>query len=171
MIKGGGKRKGSAFERTVAKTCDKWWKAKPNTFWRTPLSGGWHVPGDISPAHHVNSIWWPFVIECKFYKKISLWELLQSKNPLLLKWWSQLCREQLEAQEYKTHSIDKPVRLLVFKFNQSPIYAMYSKDDLPIDIKGINIDINPQNLTIVLFSTFINSITEEDIKIKLLGNI
>ncbi len=130
MKKGGGKRKGSAFERKVAGLLDKWWEVPKNTFWRTVNSGGWQQPGDIAPRIGTadstgKEIWWPFVVECKHYKSINLWEVIkQNKNGLIMKWWKQVTTDQHKFKE------KIPIRLLIFRENNLPVCVIFSENDL-----------------------------------------
>ena len=84
MRKGGGKEKGSGFEREVSRLIDVWWEEEKSTFWRTVISGGWVEPGDITPRHRPGkpAIWFPFIIECKCVKKVDVLELLTKKKQI-----------------------------------------------------------------------------------------
>jgi len=126
MKKGGGHRKGSSFERKVAKLFDLWWEVPKYTFWRTVLSGGWHQPGDIS-IRTVNGepIKWPFIVECKHYKTIDFWDVLKSsKNIKLFKWWNQVTIDQRKV------SVPYPIRLLIVHANNTPIIVIFDEQEL-----------------------------------------
>lgn len=74
------KAKGSAYERRVAKamtkfTGDKWV--------RTPMSGAWHIPGDIMRL----KVAYEYTIECKNRRDITLLKVF--KNPNLLTPWAE----------------------------------------------------------------------------------
>lgn len=143
MRPGGGKAKGSQFERDVAHLCDKWWEVEKNTFWRTVSSGGWEEAGDIAPRYRPNTtkVWWPFVLECKFYRKIDLLSILYprvidksskkgSNLSLVEKWISQLWEERTKFlrlnQEAKALYCN---RLLVFKGNRTPVFVAFCRED------------------------------------------
>ena len=124
MKKGGSKSKGNKFERAVARLLDVWWEEPKNTFWRTVNSGGWKQPGDLAPRISPSGevIKFPFVVECKFYHKIDLWDTLkQTKTARLAVWWKQLSREKLQYEKS-----DRICRLLVFKQDFSPICVGFS---------------------------------------------
>jgi len=133
MKRGSGKGKGSQFERDVSLLLDEWWNVPKNTFWRTPNSGGWSEPGDISPRHSQNNdekVFFPFIVECKFYKTIDFWELLKANKtqPLFLQWLDQIRREKKQAID--AGRSDKLVSLLIFKQNGGPICVAYDEMEL-----------------------------------------
>lgn len=89
------REKGADFERTVAKAISGWWGCEAR---RTPLSGGWGAAitaGDIiilPPARDDEDFDikfsryrdWPFSVECKAHKELSIDALFHSpdKSPL-----------------------------------------------------------------------------------------
>lgn len=126
MRKGGGRNKGSAFEREVA-------AAIIDTFacvgvckedcYRTPGSGGHRFakkedPGDLVISGRLRKHW-PFAVECKHYAKISLDLLMvpHIKQGMLYNWWVQA-----------RASAGKHVPLLVFRQNRQQAYAMFPMD-------------------------------------------
>lgn len=136
MKKGKGKNKGSSFEREISRAIDKWWKVPSGTFWRTTNSGGWKEPGDIAPRlrQHQEKVWWPFVVECKFYKQIPFWSLFSknNQNHLLIKWWTQVTKSQKDAID-QGRDENEAVRLLIFKQNNSPVFVLVGFEDMPED--------------------------------------
>lgn len=129
MKKGAGKRKGSSFERTVAKLIDKWWGVPEHTFWRSVNSGGVWEPGDITCRD--KSVFFPFVIECKFYKTIDLWPLLlDDPNSLILKWWKKLMEDSNYVVVKKNEKTYPAGRLLIFKSNNRPIMVAFDRKNL-----------------------------------------
>lgn len=154
--KGRGKSKGSGFERAVSKLFDTWWEVPKNTFWRTVNSGGWKEPGDIAPRFrsHEEKIWWPFIVECKFYKNFSINDvLLGKKTGHLLKWWSQVTKEQLDALLALNRPSLLNVRLLICKYNHGPIFVGISSEDIPdIEFACIpKVDIKVREVNFTLF--------------------
>lgn len=164
MRKAGGREKGFEFERLVSGLFDKWFNVPSKTFWRTPMSGGWEEPGDIAPRlHKGKSIVFPFVVECKFYKKFDLLEIFTSKKPLIKLWWDQVTKSQNQADINTLGYL--PIRLLIFKFNRSPIYVGFSLSDSKglSSIKGfetlltqdfINLKYLDVNIIIMPFSVY-----------------
>lgn len=124
-----GKEKGSSFERWAAAQLDKWWKVPAKTFWRTTNSGGWVEPGDIAPRlrQGATPVIFPFVIECKFYKQINLFNNRQ-KKPLINIWWKQVTESQQQAIKASNNTYF-PIRLLIMKENNSPCLIAFSLDD------------------------------------------
>lgn len=105
MRPGGGKKKGSLYEKKIAKIIGKWWAPKlRNPLWRSRGSGAeWTVssrgreqyPGDIVPARLEAIKGWCLAIECKNDKR---WKFEQQfKKPfrqtILGVWWCKLQRE------------------------------------------------------------------------------
>ncbi len=142
MRKGGGRQKGSAFERDVAKLIIAAFEHRgicKEDCYRTPGSGGHKYakkedPGDlvISPRLRKH---WPFAVECKFYAKLPM-DVLMTPNikaGLISNWWTQTVT-----------SAGKHIPLLVFRQNKQQAYAMLpcapdkSTDSaVPVEIFGI----------------------------------
>ncbi len=134
-----GKSKGNSFERTVSRLLDDWWEEPRNTFWRTVLSGGWKEPGDISPRFrpNQNKLFWPFIVECKFYKKFSIEDILIGKKTAhLAQWWKQLTKEQHDAIEIHKRNAHLSIRLLICKYNHGPILVGITQQDFLFNIKN-----------------------------------
>ena len=102
MKPGGGKGKGSAFERDVCKGLSLWLTRNEDAdiLWRSAISGGratvaakkgkflGHVSGDVCAVHELG---YPFVkqfyVECKFLKNLHLTRLvIDNEGPLLDIW-------------------------------------------------------------------------------------
>lgn len=95
MAKINSRAKGATFERFVAKTISEWWGCDAR---RTPLSGGWGAAvtaGDIIllppekddpefDSRFARYRDWPFSVECKAHKELSIDALFHSpdKSPL-----------------------------------------------------------------------------------------
>ena len=122
MRTGGGKAKGSAFERSVCIDLSKWvsgGNARIDLFWRSALSGGRATvkrgtvrqAGDITavaPEGHVLTD--NFYLECKHLKNISLDGLIKGKGALINIWATTV----MEALKYNR------VPILIFRQNHWP---------------------------------------------------
>jgi len=112
-----------------------------STFWRTASSGGWNEPGDVTPRHRgfQEQVWFPFITECKNYKKMDLLgEILKdNKSSKIRAWWKQCFDEQIKAQMlgYNFSIIKK---LLIIKLDNCPIYTVYDPIELSEVEKGIH---------------------------------
>jgi hypothetical protein len=116
MKKGGGRAKGSVFERKVAKIFADWSGSDVN---RTPLSGGWAKNAKHGVKNDLISTDpnFPFGVECKHQEKWLVEELLYNKVKIF-EWWKQVTEETPK---------DK-IPLLVFHRNRSETFAMLSID-------------------------------------------
>lgn len=125
MKAGGGRIKGSVFERKVAglivEAFSEFGICKTDCY-RTPLSGGHFAaskkdPGDILMSPKLQKLF-PFVIECKSYKKLQ-WDRMilshQGVRGIMVKWWKQARKAAL-----KTGGLP----MVVFKQNNGLIWAM-----------------------------------------------
>lgn len=131
--KGGGKHKGSAFERTICKKLSEWQGADEVIYWRSASSGARSTQlaksgikatltgGDITALSEEGS-WLTgyFSVECKFYADFSFELLLQNKGKLP-EWWKQ-CR--LDSNRDGKHP------MMIVKKNRSPIYIAFDPTTL-----------------------------------------
>lgn len=123
MKKGGGRQKGSGFEREVAKLVIAAFACKGicgEDCYRTPGSGGHKQasktdPGDLVISRRLQKLF-PFAVECKFYKAISMDLLMvpNVKEGVLSSWWAQAVA-----------SAGRRVPLLIFRQNRQQAYAMF----------------------------------------------
>ena len=156
MKAGRGRIKGSSFERTIAKQLKAWWGE--GSWARTPLSGGWakgsafSVRGDIVTTAKD----FPFVVECKHYKKFPLMAAWVGKGPFWT-WWKQALNQA-----------EKLSPLLVFKANHVPILvATDNKNVIEILLYG-NRKIThlyfpiEKPVVVFLWETFRKSLGRED---------
>jgi hypothetical protein len=127
MRSGGGKSKGSAFERQIAKALSLWITGgKDSTqLIRSVLSGGWtrgqkseggfrHV-GDLAPNGPAGEIFRRmFAVECKHNKKIDLYGLWTRSDDgsTLVGWWNKIVADSAEADV---------APMLIFRSNCMPI--------------------------------------------------
>lgn len=124
MKKGGGRGKGSSFERYIAGrvvSAFKKFGIKKKDCYRTPMSGGHRQasksdPGDLVLSKRLRELF-PYSVECKFYKEINLWQFMQAekkrdKSWPVTKWLEQTCTACGKKK--------KVFPLLVFRQNRSP---------------------------------------------------
>lgn len=127
MRVGGGKGKGSAFERLCCKRLSLWVSGdkREDLFWRSAMSGGRatvgrrqgkdhaHHAGDISSTHpdghKLTDNWY---IECKFYKSLNIESALLDGTGCLTKFWREAC-EQATAH--------KKLPMLIAKQNNTKV--------------------------------------------------
>jgi hypothetical protein len=103
MRKGGGKQKGSAFEREISVDLSRWVSdgAMDDCFWRSSMSGGRSTiaaakgkrlaaqAGDISCIHAVGQKFADkFFVECKFYADLNYLGILSGTGNLV-KFWAE----------------------------------------------------------------------------------
>jgi hypothetical protein len=108
MKNGGGKRKGSAFEREICVALSLWVSKgkRKDLLWRSAMSGGRATvtrkrgeknttqTGDITAVHpDGNKLTNNFVIECKKYKDLDVASGLLFGRGRLAKFWAQAYRE------------------------------------------------------------------------------
>lgn len=113
MKKGGGRQKGSRFERDVAKLFAKWSGSDVN---RTPLSGGWAKNAKHGVKNDLISTDpnFPFGVECKNQEEWLIEHLLSNDKSKIFSWWKQVITETPKGK----------IPLLVFHRNHSPIFTM-----------------------------------------------
>lgn len=116
MKSGGGKSKGSQFEREVCKKLSEWisYDQRDDLFWRSAMSGGRatvgmkkgivrsNQAGDITSIDPLGQkLIDTFVIECKFYKNIQLHSLLfgTPKNNSIFEFWRVLNEKASELEK------------------------------------------------------------------------
>lgn len=132
MRKGGGKQKGSAFERLICKELSLWISRgeAQDVFWRSAMSGGRSTvamkqgtklaaqAGDVSSIDTLgHKFIQQFMVECKFYKSLDYAALIKGKGNLLTFW----NRAYEDAREYHKQPI------LIAKQNNYPIVACMTR--------------------------------------------
>ena len=128
MRKGGGKSKGSSFEREICRELSLWVSngKQEDIFWRSSISGGRSTvayakgkrfaaqAGDISCVDPAGFAFTNrFYIECKFYKDLDYIGLITGKGHLI-DFWEET---KLQAKKYKK------LPLLIAKQNRIPAMA------------------------------------------------
>lgn len=171
LKKGASKRKGSQFERVVAKLLDKYWKVPEHTFWRTPLSGGWHEAGDI--ASRDRSVWFPFIIECKSYKSFDLVQHLSRPDTIkLFKWWTQVKRDSEKAKQ-QGRPLNTCIPLLIIKINNVPVLCAFNYTQLPaVNFKNqpfFELVVSGDNICLCTIESFMQLYNRELLEEKLLN--
>jgi hypothetical protein len=135
MRRGGGKAKGSQFERDMCVVLSKWISdgKSEDLFWRSALSGGratigqrkgkFHSSqvGDISAIHpdghyFISS----FAPECKFYASLDYSSILSGKGKLLT-FWAEIRKQ--------AHTHDK-MPFLMAKQNRMPVFVHLCKSGM-----------------------------------------
>ena len=132
MRKGGGKGKGSAFERTVAKLIVKAFRRhgiEQRECWRSVLSGGHLIScGDLAMSDRLLELF-PYAVECKFRRRVR-WERFLLGYKYRRKAWEEMkWIEQAEEGASKRKGL---FPILVVKENRGPIYVLHEFDDGPI---------------------------------------
>jgi hypothetical protein len=164
MKKGGGRAKGSGFEREIAHeviAAFKEFGIKKEDCYRTPLSGG-HIfakgkdPGDLVISPKLRKLF-PFTVECKFYKKLHMhaWWIPVMKQKKAWKfrgWLEQVCKS----------ATPKLPPMLVFKGNNLPTFcAIQCPIESPLSIRGLKPQLRftyeGEPWIVVLFSKFLKT--------------
>jgi len=130
MKKGGGRGKGSSFERAVAKMVLKTFPGfSAKDCYRTPLSGGHFAaskndPGDLVMSPKLRQLF-PFSVECKSYKELPLetfW-LPETKRKGLINGWLKQCVKACNGSFDKKQPGDQLYPLLIMKGNRGRIFC------------------------------------------------
>lgn len=124
MRSGGGKGKGSDFERLIGTQLSKWMSNGEHSdwYWRSASSGSHfttnakaskYMAGDIAPVDPRGApLLDVFTIECKHYKDLELDSAVYRPNAAILAFWEQSQRDALKAKK-------RP--MLVARQNSRPI--------------------------------------------------
>lgn len=160
MRKGGGKSKGSSFERLVCKELSLWLTkgAQEDILWRSAMSGGRSTvaarkgkrlaaqAGDISSIHpYGHSLIAKYMVECKFYADLQYTGLLTNKGKLVEFWRV----AKAEAERYGK------LPMLIAKQNQQPItVCLCEKGIKAFGVKPI-LKAHRLGLHVVLFEDFV----------------
>ena len=107
MRPGGGKAKGSQFERDIARRLSLWWSGgeTENVFWRSPSSGMMKkegMAGDISALHGGDSFIDFIFCELKYYKDVDYTSWLTKKTACKVFEWFAKAEEECD-QVGSTH--------------------------------------------------------------------
>lgn len=112
------RKKGSCYERLIAKKLSEWSNIKIR---RSPQSGGWNQRGDLVPVDPKDMVEWPFNFELKKRENWNLSELLTGKNinTGLFSFWDQCTRDA---------KISNKIPVLVFSKNFDTDYICIEKE-------------------------------------------
>ena len=132
--RGGGKAKGSAFERKIAKTLSLWLTGGKDSkqLIRSVLSGGWQgrgsrasgdwrQVGDLAPNGPAGELFRrTFGVECKHHRVIEVGDVwTREADGTINAWWKKL------VAECKPYDV---VPLLIFHANNAPIMVVLPED-------------------------------------------
>lgn len=93
---------------------------------RTPMSGALSAVHKLKGDLYIPDVKIKYCIEIKHYKDDHLTsKILTNKNPQIKIWWEQTVREAKEMEK-------EP--LLIFKFDRSKWFAMFSNWDLTLEL-------------------------------------
>lgn len=150
-----GRRKGAAFERTVAKLICETYGVERKHCYRTPLSGG-HIhaskkdPGDLVISSRLRKMGFKYSVECKFYRRLD-WNMLMTrrkKKSHWTTWWAQACKA----------SSDKNPPLLVVRENRRKELFAVLKDAPPWSTPSITTRLNGDSVRVIRFQDLLKSI-------------
>lgn len=164
MKAGGGKSKGSSFERKMCKALSLWITngTMDSALWRTSLSGGratvrgarrktsHHISGDICAVHSAGeSFINMFYIECKFYRAFDWHRLLLDHDGTLATFW----------KTTRKHAVtQKKLPMLIFKQNGSEVlfaFTYSALERLSIDDRYL-FEIPALNMYVTSLKTLVN---------------
>lgn len=163
------KAKGSEFERKISKQLSKWLTngERDDTIWRSRSSGAYATnrmkkgikskgnAGDLTSTSEESKRFLElFTIECKNYKKLDLYNLIEKKGQII-DWWDKLKKETAEQ--------DGKFSLLIFKESRKPImclsqqYFFESLYNFDYPESSLRLDYNNQDLILLPLEDIINS--------------
>jgi len=161
MRKGGGKNKGSSFERFLCKELSLWLSegTRQDLLWRSSMSGGRSTVamkkgvklsaqvGDISSIHKLGHKFTElFMIEAKFYKNLNYDSLIKG-NGNLVTFWKRAC------EDASTH--DK-LPMLIAKQNHFPSVVCLNDEGVnAFRLEQVKATFYDFNLNMLLFEDFL----------------
>jgi hypothetical protein len=181
MKKGGGKRKGSSFERDICRYLTKWMSGKeePILVWRTALSGGMlKVKGykaQMTQAGDICSIapesqWFfeKFSVECKAgYSSVNpLKYFKHTKTNQLEQFWNQATHDASLAKKHPLVIFKQLGGLVVLCLETKLLEELCSKIEGLSDKISTRLDIQNKThkFSIIYCDEFFNSINPETLK-------
>lgn len=143
MRRGGGKQKGSAFEREVCKALSLWVShgKDKDLFWRSAMSGGRATraggsvrqAGDIcAVAPEGHSLTNSYYFELKFMKNLALANFFIEGGGILWKFWEKACKE---GEKYNRHPVVIAKQNLyptIVLIDEEPLRAITTGEHLPV---------------------------------------
>jgi len=140
------KRKGSKFQRVIAKELGIWWNNDPKSFHSTPSSGGLRWKTDVAKTAGdiVTSEDFPWVVECKNRESWHLEDLFKvpPNKSKVWEFWRQLTHDVSRLKEAGTNK----ARMLILKRNRLDELCMIAINDIP--------NITPNEASVPLFIKF-----------------
>lgn len=162
MRAGGGRQKGSSFERQVAKLVVEAFRPfgiKREDCYRTPMSGGHRFarkedPGDLVISPKLARLF-PFVVECKRNERMELFHFLIPDADHLKAWVEHQWLDQADDQSTVTNR--EP--LLVFRTNRTPVLCAYQPSiKLPRLMYALEFRYKGEQWKVTLFDTFLKGV-------------
>lgn len=141
------KDKGHGFERLVAKMVANALGVSAKDCHRTPLSGGYHVKGDIVVDHTLRKRF-PYTVECKHSKSWNIGHLLPV-SATMARWLAQ-AQEQAKVEEQTP--------LLVLRGHCTPIFAVLWSTSQPLPDGYIKFRWKDRELTLVQFQDWLKGV-------------
>lgn len=163
---GNGKRKGSSFEREVAKLLSAWWSPKKYekgelVFWRTHSSGavgkkGKREIGDIMAIDPEGEPFTEvFTVECKRSRRFNLFGILTDEACPLRKWWRQTWNEAAARG-------NEP--MLIFKLDRYPVMVALKPNTMnKLGIRKYVRISQGDNYSVCLWEDFVGVVDKEKI--------
>ena len=170
MKPGGGKQKGSQFERDICKDLSLWISndKRDDLFWRSAMSGGRATigyksgikrkaqTGDISSITKLgNKLTRKFIIECKSYEDLEIPQTLLKGKGKLHEFWTKVWNE---ADNYQK------VPILIAKQNYFPIIVCIVEGYIS-EAETLLFTVCEENMDVMLFSEFVKLRPEEIISV------
>ena len=173
MKSGGGKQKGSSFERKICEYLSLWItnNEHKDVFWRSAMSGGRatvHLnagirmtaqAGDISAIRGIGEqLLNVFLIECKFYKDLKFDSLLFDSKQGISGFWEKLVKDSAKFDRYPlliARQNNKPVLIGTNSFIISSVQAIAQKKFKTQSV------FTHLNLTLVLMDEFFETLKPE----------
>lgn len=160
MKAGGGKIKGSNFEREVAKIFSEW---SSFNWLRTPQSGGMReiTKADLFCKELYMSEDDALFIECKKRKKIDLSKIMYAEYQEFSDWW---------FKTVKNAKDEKRIPVLIFTWNRAPaIFIVIYKeifDGFPVlsNVPHLRIGVGIDKLVILKLSQFLGYVSYDVLK-------
>jgi hypothetical protein len=166
MRPGGGKIKGSNFEREISKMLSMWVTEgnRDDVLWKSQNSGGRHTvrkkknletanqEGDITYTDELGKPFAElFCTECKNYKDLNIWSMIEDKNVGLLSFWNTLCKIKTKKQF-----------ILIAKQNRKPTILLCEKKISQYFTIPAKVIFRIKNKSVALF--FLADICKENFK-------
>lgn len=162
MRRGGGKQKGSSFERQICKDLSLWLShgKRSDLLWRSAMSGGRSTvafkkgqklknqAGDISaidPLGHALTD--KFIVECKHIKKLDLGSIIKNKGTIIA-FWKKLKKESKKFRK---------MPMLIARQNSWPVIICLDLEGVVYLLWNTSFPLisEPNDLRIMLFSDFL----------------